>query len=230
MGLPFTVLGVLRHKPIVFSIQDLYPNVGVTLGIFKYKFLVDVVSSLERFCLLHSTIVQIISNSFRPGLHALGVSDDKMALVYNWVDTNLIRPVSKNNSFARENNLVDRFVVLYAGNIGLSQGLEQVLDAAEQLAGHDDLLFLFVGDGAGRESLVSEFQKRKMENVRFLPFQPRERLAEVLACADISLVTLRRGLGVNSVPSKSLSNMASGRPMIVSVDEANELSSLGETS
>jgi colanic acid biosynthesis glycosyl transferase WcaI len=226
VGLPFAFLGVFRHKPIVFSIQDLYPDVGIALGIFKSKFIINVVAYFERYCMQRSTIVQIISNSFRPSLHALGIPDDKMALVYNWVDTDLIHPVSKDNSFARENNLVNRFVVLYAGNIGLSQGLEQVLDAAELLTDHDDLLFLFVGDGAGRESLMAEAKKRKMENVRFLPFQPRERLAEVLASADVSLVTLRCGLGVNSVPSKALSNMASGRPIIVSVDETNELSSL----
>jgi len=226
VGIPFTFLGSLRRKPIVFSVQDLYPDVGIALGIFKSKFIISVVAYFERYCLQRSTIVQIISNTFKPSLRALGVSDEKMALIYNWVDIDLIRPVSRNNLFAQENNLVDRFVVLYAGNIGLSQGLEQVLDAAEQLAAHDSLLFLFVGDGAGLERLMAETKKRKMANVRFLPFQPRERLAEVLACADISLVTLRCGLGVNSVPSKALSNMASGRPIIVSVDEANELSDL----
>ena len=226
VGIPFAVLGALRHKPIVYSVQDLYPDVGIALGIFKSKFIINVVAYFEQYCMRHSVIVQIISNSFRPSLRALGVPDDKMALVYNWVDTDLIHPASRNNSFARENGLVDRFIVLYAGNLGLSQGLEQVLDAAEQLADHENLLFLFVGDGAGRERLVAESKKRNMANVRFLPFQPRERLSEVLACADVSLVTLRRGLGVNSVPSKSLSNMASGRPMIVSVDEENELSDL----
>jgi colanic acid biosynthesis glycosyl transferase WcaI len=226
VGLPFAVLGALRRKPIVYSVQDLYPDVGIALGIFKNKFVIETVAFFERYCLQRSTIIQIISNSFRPSLRGLGVPDEKMALVYNWVDTELIHPVSRTNSFAQENNLIDRFVVLYAGNIGLSQGLEGILDSAEQLSSHDKLLFLFVGDGAGRGRLMAEAKKRKLKNVKFLPFQPRERLVEVLASADISLVTLRSGLGVNSVPSKALSNMASGRPLIVSVDEANELSNL----
>ncbi|SEM42708.1 colanic acid biosynthesis glycosyl transferase WcaI [Syntrophus gentianae] len=221
--LPFALLGVLKHKPIVYSVQDLYPDVGIKLGVFKKKFVINAVARLERYCLLHSAIIQIISDSFRPGLRALGVSDEKMALVYNWVDTDLIRPASRVNAFAQENNLVDRFIVLYAGNIGLSQNLEQVLAAAEQLAHHDKFLFLFIGDGVGRKPLMAESKKRQLTNVKFMPFQPRERLSEVLACADISLVTLRQGLATNSVPSKTLSILASGRPIVVSVDEGSDL-------
>ena len=224
--LPFALLGVLKHKPIVYSVQDVYPDVGIKLGIFKNKFVIEAASWLERYCLFHSAIVQIISDSFRPGLRALGVSDDKMALVYNWVDTDLIHPTSRSNSFAQEQNLMDRFVVLYAGNIGLSQDLEQVLDAAEQLADHNDLLFLFIGDGLGRNPLMAEAKKRQLTNVQFLPFQPRERLPEVLACADISLVILRQGIGMDSVPSKTLSILASGRPIVVGADEESDLCSL----
>jgi len=226
--IPFALLGVLKHKPIVYSVQDVYPDVGIKLGIFKNKFVIEAAACLERYCLLHSAVVQIISDSFRPGLRALGVPDDKMALVYNWVDTDLIHPVSRSNSFAQEQNLMDRFVVLYAGNIGLSQDLEQVLEAAEQLADHDDLLFLFIGDGLGRKPLMAEAEKRQLTNVQFLPFQPRERLPEVLACADISLVILRQGIGMDSVPSKALSILASGRPMVVSVDEGSDLWNLVE--
>jgi colanic acid biosynthesis glycosyl transferase WcaI len=220
--LPFVSLAVRRRKPAIFSVHDVYPDVGVTLGIFRHKAIINAVAGLERYCLNHAAIVRILSESFRPGLHALGVSDSKMVLVYDWVDTDLIRPMTRNNAFAQEHDLTNRFVVLYAGNIGLSQGLEHVLTAAGQLSDHPEIKFVFVGDGAGREQLVAETEKHQLPNVIFLPFQPRSRLPEVLATADISLVVLRRGIGSGSLPSKLFSILASGRPVLASVDEGSE--------
>jgi colanic acid biosynthesis glycosyl transferase WcaI len=152
----------------------------------------------------------------------MGVPDEKMALVYDWVDTDLVHPMPRENAFAREHNLVGKFVVLYAGNIGLSQGLEHVLCAAETLQNCPDIKFVFVGDGANREHLVAESEGRHLENVTFLPFQPRQRLPEVLASADISLVSLQSGIGVSSLPSNTFSILASGRPVIACVDEGSE--------
>jgi len=220
--LPFATLVAFRRKPAVYSVHDLYPDVGVTLGIFRHRPVIAAVAFLERFCLNHAFTVRILSDSFRPGLRALGVRDNKMALVYDWVDTDLIRPMLHDNPFTQEHNLGKKFVVLYAGNLGLSQGLEHVLTAAAQLAHDPDLHFLFVGDGAGRENLMAEVERRGLGNVQFLPFQPRDRLPEVLAGADVSLAILRRGIGTGSLPSKIFSVMASGRPLIISLDEGSE--------
>jgi colanic acid biosynthesis glycosyl transferase WcaI len=220
--LPFAWFVNLRKKPAIYSVNDVYPDVGIKLGVFKNRFVITVIAALERFCLHGSTIVQIISDSFRPGLRALGVPDSKMALLQLWVDTNIIRPLSRDNSFAVEQGLTDQFVVLYAGNLGRSQGLEHILHAAELLAGEHDIRFVFVGDAAGRELLQKEAQRKNLSNVQFIPFQPRDRLPEVLASADISLVVLRRGIGSDSLPSKTFSIMASGRPILASVDEESE--------
>lgn len=216
--LPFACLAAYRKKPSIYSVYDVYPNVGVTLGVFRIKPVINAVGRLERYCLDHAELIRILSESFRPGLSALGVPDEKMVLVYDWVDTDLVKPLPRNTPFAQDLHLSDRFVVLYAGNIGLSQGLEHVLTAAESLANFQDIAFVFVGDGAGRELLVSEAKQRGLTNVQFMPFQPRSRLPEVLACADVSLVVLRRGIGSDSLPSKIYSILASGRPILASVD------------
>jgi colanic acid biosynthesis glycosyl transferase WcaI len=177
---------------------------------------------MERFCLNHATIIRIISDSFRPELRALGVPDEKMVLVYDWVDTDLVHPLPRENAFAREHDLVGQFVVLYAGNLGLSQGLEHVLTAAEMLVEHQEIRFVFIGDGANRERLVAEAEQRQLKNVKFIPFQPRPRLPEVLASADLSLVSLQRGIGLGSLPSKTYSILASGRPVIACIDQDSE--------
>jgi colanic acid biosynthesis glycosyl transferase WcaI len=220
--LPFAVLGPARHKPVIFSVHDVYPDVGIKLGIFRHKAVINAITIMERFCLNSSRYVRVLSDSFIEPLVSLGISQDKINLIYDWVDTELIKPLPKDNSFARENQLIGSFVVLYAGNIGLSQGLEHILTAAESLKIHEEIEFVFVGDGAGLKPLKERTAQRNLGNVRFLPFQPRSRLPEVLATADVSLITLKKGLGTASLPSKSFSILASGRPILASVDEGSD--------
>jgi colanic acid biosynthesis glycosyl transferase WcaI len=220
--LPFTCLSVLRRKPAVFSVYDLYPDIGVRLGIFRNRMVIEVVRLLEKFCLQHAASVRIISESFRSGIRKFGIADSKIRLIPDWVDTELIRPLPHENTFSSQYDLNGHFIVQYAGNIGLSQGLDQILDAAQSLINYPDILFVFVGDGSGREKLQQEAQKRNLTNLRFIPFQPRQRLAEVLAATNVSLVVLKQGVAYTAMPSKILSILASGRPIVACVDQDSE--------
>jgi colanic acid biosynthesis glycosyl transferase WcaI len=225
-GLPLAVSALIRRKPLVFSIHDVYPNVGVTLKVFRQPWVIKFVAAGEQFCLKRAKYVRILSESFGLSLRALGVPEDKLALIYDWADTDLIQPLPRDNAFAREHDLVDKFVVLYAGNLGLSQGLEHVLAAAQALSEHADIQFVFVGDGIGRTRLMAQAEQRRLTNVRFIPYQSRMCLPEVMATADVSLVILQRGVGAQSLPSKSFSILASGRPIIASVDGDSDLAKL----
>ncbi len=220
--LPFAILCALRRKPSIFSVYDVYPDVGIRLGIFKNKAVIAAVTALERFCLERASLVRIITESFRPAMRRLGVPDSKISVVHDWVDTDLIQPLAKDTPFIVENGLSGQFIVLYAGNLGLSQGLETILTAAQNITSQPDVLFLFVGDGSGRNQLEKEVETRQLSNVRFLPFQPRERLPQVLASAAVSLVILKKGIGFDSIPSKIWSILASSRPLVISVDEGCE--------
>lgn len=229
-GIPLATASLLCRRPVVYSIHDVYPNVGVALGVFRNRGIIAVVGAWERFSLRRATKVRILAESFFPGVRALGVPDDKIELIHDWVDTQLVCPLPRDNGFAREHSLVEKFVVLYAGNIGLSQGLEHVLTVAGRLAAHADICFVLVGDGAGKARLVADARSRQLGNVLFLPFQPRSRLPEVLATADVSLVPLQHGIGAQSLPSKSFSILASGRPLIASVDAHSDMTTLVEQS
>jgi colanic acid biosynthesis glycosyl transferase WcaI len=219
---PFTFLATLRGKPVIFSVHDIYPDVGVKLGIFSNRLVIATVGWLESFYMKRSKYVRILSDSFILPLLSMGVPRNKMVLIYDWVDTDLVKPLPRDNRFSREHGLNDDFVALYAGNVGFSQGLENVLTAAELLQGHKDIKFVLLGEGAGRDHLMAQAKERRLENVKFLPFQPRSRLPEVLATADVSLVTLKKGIGTASLPSKCFSILASGRPLIASVDEDSD--------
>jgi len=222
-ALPFALLAWLRRKPSIFCVWDLYPEVGMQLGIFRHPAVIGLVKAMEDFCLRRTQAVQALAEGFVPNLARRVSSTTILEVISPWVDTELIRPMPRSNSFSVEHDLDDVFVVLYAGNLGLSQGLATVLEAARALADRPEIAFVFVGDGAGKERLMGQAQAWGLPNVRFLPFQPRARLPEVLASADVSLVVLRLGLSSGSLPSKTFSILASGRPVLASVDGQNDV-------
>ena len=136
-------------------------------------------------------------------------------VIPNFVDTERIYPAEKYNSYREELGVTDETVVLYAGNIGFSQPLEIVLEAAQHLAHRDDILFVINGNGSRRAHL--ETASEEIPNVTFMDYQPNSRLNEVLACGDIHIIPLKPGLGSISVPSKLYSILAAGRPVLASV-------------
>ena len=173
-GLPFALLGCIRRKPIIFGVWDVYPEVGVRMGLFRSRAVIRLVAFLEDFCLRRSDRIQVLGDGFVADLEHHRIPRSKIVVIPPWVDTELIKPMARQNSFSHEHNLDDKFVVLYAGNLGLSQGLETVLEAARNLSDRPEILFLMVGGGADKEQLVN--LAAGLNNVRFLPFQPRDQL------------------------------------------------------
>lgn len=222
-GLPFAVLAGLRHKKSIFCVWDVYPDVGVHLGIFRHQPIIATVKALEDFCLHRATYVQVLSPEFATTMVQRGVNQERIALIPPWIDTDFHRPLPKENEFAKEFNLLDRFVVMYAGNMGHSQGLEHLLQAAKLLSSNDLIQFVLIGDGASKTDLQQQVQQMGLRNVSFIPFQPRERLPNVLASADISFISLKKGIGQDSLPSKTFPILASGCPILAAVEEKCEL-------
>jgi colanic acid biosynthesis glycosyl transferase WcaI len=137
-----------------------------------------------------------------------------MEVIPVWADPNEVQPLPKQNVFRRKHGLDGKFVVMYAGNIGLTSCLEDVLDAAEILQRQSDIQFVIVGEGVKKEMLMAEARTRALPNMLFLPYQPREIFPEMLAAADIGLVTLNAGALLSSLPSKIFNVMASARPVL----------------
>lgn len=224
--LPFIVNSVARHKPSVYSVHDIYPDIGIKLGIIKGKFLIGLVSWLEKSSLSHASIVRTLSNSFSSRLISFGVPESRIRLIHDWVDVNKLTIVPRCNSFSSEYNILDTFNVVYAGNMGFVQGLETVLKAASLLRQENQVKLVFVGDGAARLTLIKKARQENLHNVIFIPYQSRDRMSEVWASTDIALILLRKGTGVGALPSKTFSIMAGGCPILLSIDENSEACSL----
>jgi colanic acid biosynthesis glycosyl transferase WcaI len=226
LGLTGRVIASARKAPYVFNIQDVFPDVAVDLGLLKSPRLIRAAQRLERWCYDHADAVTVLSEDLRDNLAAKTRRPETLHVIPNFVDTDWIVPGPVENSYRREFGLEGKFVVMYAGNVGFSQSLDVVLQAAVALAYEPDLVFVINGAGSARPEL--ETKARGLNNVRFIDMQPLERLPEVLAAGDIHLVPLRKGLARSSVPSKSYSILAAGRPLIASVDEGSEVARVVE--
>lgn len=154
--------------------------------------------------------------------------ENKIHVIPNFVDTEGIRPAPAENAYRSEFGFEGKTVIMYAGNVGLSQALDTFIDAAGALAYDESVVFVINGQGARRAEL--EVKTRGMDNVAFVDMQPIDRLAEVLTAADIHVVPLKKGLARSSVPSKTYSILAAGRPFVAAVDPGTEIARLAERS
>ena len=227
-GLSADLISRFRRIPFVYNVQDIWPGVVVRAGVMANPRAVAFFRRLERYIYRRSAALAVISEGFRRNLLEKGVPSDKIQVIPNFFDTDFVRPLSRRNGFSSTHGLDGKFVVLFAGNVGHSQGLETVLDTAQQLTDLEDVLFLVVGNGAAKTRLQAYAQRLGLPNVRFLPFQAHETLPEMYASSDVCLVPLRKGFTNVSVPCKVFTIMASGRPMIASLDEGSDTWTLVE--
>jgi colanic acid biosynthesis glycosyl transferase WcaI len=227
--LPIGIAGLavarLRRAPFVFNIQDVFPDVAVELGLLTDTRVIRAAAATERFAYRHADAVTVLSDDLRDNVVAkIGVQrrrQTRVEVIPNFVDAVRIAPRPKENDYRREHGLEGKTVVMYAGNVGLSQSIGLMLHAARSLRDRSDVVFVVNGGGAARPALEAE--AAGLPNVRFVDYQPIERLPEVLAAADIHTVLLKTGLAKASVPSKLYSVLAAGRPVLASIDLGTEV-------
>jgi colanic acid biosynthesis glycosyl transferase WcaI len=204
---------------LVSVIYDIFPDIAIEMGKVRNPLFIKALRKVEDLTYRWSDRVAVLSESFRQNLITKGVSPEKIAVVPVWLDAADIIPQSRDNAWRKEMRIPSKqFVVLYAGTIGLVSGAEVILAAARRLKSRPDILFLLVGGGYAKDQLEVEARQMGLTNIRMLPFQPRERLSELQATANVSLVTLAPERGRTSVPSKILGYMAAARPIVASVD------------
>jgi colanic acid biosynthesis glycosyl transferase WcaI len=226
LGLSAWLLSCVWHVPWVLQLEDLYPDAAVAAGVLRNHNVIAFFSSMERFLYQHAEHISVISESFRRNLKTKGIPDLKMSLIPVWADPDEVQPLPRNNSFRAENRLDGKFEILYAGNLGLTSCLEDIIEAADILRSDPRFSFVLVGEGVKKEPLQELVQKKNLSNVLFLPYQPRELFPEVLASADLGLVTLNQDSSVSSLPSKVFNLMASARPILSISPPESELASL----
>ena len=203
---------------LIYDVLELWPDVPIHMGLIRNRLLVRAVYAIELFVYRRSAAIPCIGRSFIHRLAARGVPERKLRYIPTFVDVENVRPGHKDNAFARQFDLHDKFVVLYAGNIGLTQGLEILVQAARELQQDAQVRIVVVGDGAARPDLEHAMDRASVRNMLLVPFQDRDRVVDIYATADVCVSPMRTGFSYFTVPSKVLTAMAAARVVVASAE------------
>lgn len=229
LGLSAWALSRIWGIPWALEVEDVFPDAAVAIGALTNKWVISFFSAMERFIYKHATRIILITEGFRSNLLAKGIPNEKLDIIPVWADPDAVCPMPKENAFRSRHGLDGKFVVLYAGNIGLTSCLEDVLSAAELLQLEADVRFVIVGEGVKKHDLQNAARAKSLDNMIFLPYEPRKSFAEMMAAADVSLVTLNQSSSKTSLPSKTFNIMASARPILAVTPPGCEIAALVET-
>lgn len=230
-GLKMPLIKWLKRKPTIYNVQDIFPDSLVGTGLTHEGSLIWKIGRMvEKITYRYADKIIVISEDFKKNIMAKGVPEDKIVVIYNWVDQNKVVDVPR-----EENKLFDiygldrsKFYITYNGNIGLTQNMDMLLDVAKELQEeYEDIHFVLVGNGAYLDEVRRKVAEQQLDNVHLLPFQPYEDISHVFSLGDASLVISKPGVGANSVPSKTWSIMSASRPVLANFDE-NELKTIIE--
>jgi colanic acid biosynthesis glycosyl transferase WcaI len=231
-GIVGAYLSVLKRKPLIYDIQDMYPDMAVAGSIVAPGLLSRFWERLHRWALRRATGIIVLGDDMRARIISKGpagpkgIDPAKVFIVRSGVDTASIGapvlPLNPEVTRAIRGNF--RFVLLHAGNLGFYGAWDTIIAAARQLE-NENIGFVFVGDGAERSRL--ENLAAGATNVRFLPFFPSSDIPSVLAAPDAHLVTIKRGLEGVVVPSKMFGIIAAGKPIVAVADRQADVATLG---
>ncbi len=219
-----------RHNArFVMSYRDIFPEVGRLIEDFQSNTVDRVLSRVNRFLVRKADRIVALGDTMRQRLiDGKGADPAKTIVIPDWADCSEVTSGAKKNRFSVEHGLIDKFVVMHSGNIGLSQGLETLVEAATYLRGFPGIEIVLIGDGVKKPRLEDRVRELGLMNVRFLPYQPKESLKESFASADVFVISLKRGLAGYIVPSKLYGILAAGRPYVAAVEESCEVATITE--
>lgn len=213
-------ISCLRRIPLYFEVRDLWPESAVALGELTNQRAISLATWLEETCYRRARKIIVVTQGILSRLKDRGVPSNKLELIPNGANTTLFQFLPKSRQEIREQHgWEDRFVLMYAGIHGIAQGLDVILRTAQLVIEDQRLLFVFIGDGPEKGSLLALAETLGLPNVVFLGEQPRERMPAYLSAADVALIPLRNiELFKGALPSKLFDAWACERPVITSVD------------
>ncbi|MBR3870208.1 MAG: glycosyltransferase family 4 protein [Clostridia bacterium] len=218
-----------KKVPLIYNLQDVFPDSLVTTGISKEgSILWKIGRKMEDYTYQNADRIIVISESMRENIMNKGVPADKISLIPNWIDTDVTKNIPKQDNplFEEFGIPTDKYTVVYAGNFGQAQGADVVLYAAEKLLGYDDVQFVIFGGGAQFEAAKAIVTEKNLKNVIINPLLPQDKVPSVYSLGDVAIITTKKGVGNSAMPSKTWSIMACETPIIATVDQNSELSSI----
>lgn len=224
IGIAAWLIGMLRRAPFVYDVQDIWPESALLSGLMRPGRAVRLMQVLEKFIYRRAAHLFVVTEGAKQNLIAKGVPPQRLTVMPHWIDEELFKPESDATRTATRaaQGWADDFVVLFAGNVGLVQGLDTVIEAAQQLSDDSRIRIVIVGDGADKARLAELTCSRNLAHrVTFMDRQPVESMPELMAGADALLVHLRRSdLSHFVIPTKTLAYLAAGKPIVMAMEGA----------
>ncbi len=211
-----------RKIKFVYNLHDIFPDSLVGSGLAKQGgFLWKIGRVIENFTYCNADKIIVISEDFKWNIMEKGVQEDKIVVVYNWVDTEKIKPVVKeeNPLYDEFGISKDKFNVVYAGNLGNAQNVMLLVEAAKKLKDDDSVQIIIFGTGGIEQELKNAVIENDLKNVKLLPLQPMERVPYVYGVGDVCVVACKEGLGGSAMPSKTWTIMSCGKTVLANFDE-----------
>ncbi|MCM8794470.1 MAG: glycosyltransferase family 4 protein [Candidatus Omnitrophica bacterium] len=229
IGLAALLSGRRFGVPVLISYRDLFPEVARLISGFRNPLIEGILRQVNKILIRFSDGIIALSEDMKNRLvKEKKAPPDKVFIIPDWADTDVLAPGDKINPFSEKFGLADKFVIMHAGNLGASQGLEPLLEAAVGFSDTPDLVFVFVGEGIQKEPLKAKASRLGLSNVHFIPYQPKNTLRDTFAAADCFVVSLKPGISGYIVPSKIYSILAAGRPYVAMVDPDSDIARLTE--
>jgi glycosyltransferase involved in cell wall biosynthesis len=227
-SLPYTIApaALLRGASYVPLLHDCYPEILIATGKARRgSFIVKIVNLFNRWLFKHAFKLIVVGRDMKDLMASKTASFDvPIAVIPNWADLEIIHPtLREDNALLKELEIKDKFVLMYAGNIGHPTDVETIIDAAEKLLEDDRFHFVFIGSGAKRRWLEMQVHDRNLKNVTLLDVKPREDQIEFLNACDIGLVGLVKGMWGRAMPSRTYNILAAGKPIIALTEAGSEL-------
>lgn len=216
----------ISEKKVVYNLQDIFPDSLVTSGICdENSVLMKIGYAMEKFTYKNVDLIITVSDDMEENIRRKGVPSEKIKVVRNWIDTDKVFPIE------REKNLVfdklgitrEKFLVVYAGNIGKVQGIDVIVRAAEKLKENVDIQFIIIGNGSEEEEIKNMILKKELNNIAMFPLLESEWVSQVYSMADVCIISCKPGTGGSGMPSKTWTIMAAGTPIIASFDKGSEM-------
>lgn len=214
----------LSRARFMFAINDLYPDVAIALGEISNPLWLKLLDFASRFGLRHADMVTVLGEDMKARVMAKGCPPQKIAVTRHWADVERIRPRKEQNEFRQKHGFVPSdLIIMYSGNVGLSQRLEDLIHVAREFRESKNVHFLIVGEGAYKDRLQAIATQLELNGrVRFFPYQAKGQLDQSLSAADLHVIPLAQGVAGTIVPCKMYGIMASGTPYLAIMDRDSE--------
>ncbi len=213
------LVALIRRKPFLLEIRDLWPAFAIDMGVLKNPVLIKLSRWLEAFLYARAHHIVVNSPAYRDYLLEKDIEEEKISIVLNGVDPDMFDPTADGKAFRKKFNLDGKFVVTYAGALGMANDIPTILQAAKRLKDRENIQFLIVGDGKERPHLEETAKKWHLTNVTFIGSQPKSNMPMILAASDVCVATLQDiPMFRTTYPNKVFDYMAAERPTILAID------------